>query len=65
MEAHAGRYDFHRHSVRLCRFGIDAAALGAAGSVFQRFLYSVERDPNADEAATLAPRRRESAGTAG
>ncbi len=61
MEAHAGRYDFHRHSVRLCRFGIDAAALGAAGSVFQRFLYSVERDPNAEEVATPAPRRRESA----
>jgi predicted NBD/HSP70 family sugar kinase len=50
MEANAGRYDFHRHSVRVCRFGIDACALGAAGSVFQRFLHSVESHP--------VPRRR-------
>lgn len=45
MEENAGRYDFHRHSVRVCRFGIDACALGAAGGVFQRFLHSVESPP--------------------
>jgi predicted NBD/HSP70 family sugar kinase len=45
MEEHAGRYDFHRHSVRVCRFGIDACALGAAGAVFQRFVHSVESPP--------------------
>ena len=42
MAAHAGRHDFHRHSVRVCRFGIDACALGAAAGVFQRVLYSAE-----------------------
>jgi len=58
MEAHAGRYDFHRHSVRLCRFGIDASALGAAGSVFQRYLLSVEREAESPPAEAPAPRRR-------
>jgi predicted NBD/HSP70 family sugar kinase len=64
MEANAGRYDFHRHSVRLCRFGIDAAALGAAGSVFQRYLHSVEREPEAF-LAEEAPVRRRVKATAG
>jgi predicted NBD/HSP70 family sugar kinase len=61
MEGNAGKYDFHRQSVRLCRFGIDACALGAAGGVFQRALYSVE----ANLGAALerdTPRRRAGAG---
>jgi len=45
MEENSGRFDFHRHSIRVCRFGIDACALGAAGGVFQRFLHSVETPP--------------------
>ncbi len=57
MEAHAGRYDFHRQSVRLCRFGIDACAMGAAGGVFQRVLYSVEANLGAPDRPT--PRRKE------
>jgi predicted NBD/HSP70 family sugar kinase len=44
MEAHAGQYDYHRHSVRVCRFGIDACALGAAAGVLQRTLHSVATD---------------------
>ena len=74
MEASAGRFDFHRHVIRLCRFGIDASALGAAGSVFQRFLYSVESDAGGqllparvrldrvEEALEHAPRRPQGAG---
>ncbi len=58
MEANAGRYDFHRHAVRVCRFGIDACAIGAAGAVFQRFLHSVEAHP-------APPRRRARLAAAG
>ena len=54
MEANAGRYDFHRHSVRVCRFGIDACAIGAAGAVFQRFLHSVEAHESPRKRARLA-----------
>jgi predicted NBD/HSP70 family sugar kinase len=57
MAANAGRHDFHRHSVRVCRFGLDACAIGAAGAVFQRFLHSVE--------AHAAPRRRARLAAAG
>jgi predicted NBD/HSP70 family sugar kinase len=39
MQATAGRYDHDVLSVRLCRFGVNACALGAAGSVFQRRLH--------------------------
>lgn len=60
MEAHAGRYDFHRHSVRVCRFGIDACALGAAGGVLQRVLLSVEENLGAAEQQG-PPRRRSTA----
>ena len=63
MEANAGKFDFHRQSVRLCRFGIDACALGAAGGVFQRVLYSVEADLGA--APERAPGRRRARATAG
>ncbi|HEY5675826.1 MAG TPA: ROK family transcriptional regulator, partial [Myxococcales bacterium] len=38
MAAHAGQYDRERPSVQLCRFGVDACAVGAAASVFQDFL---------------------------
>jgi predicted NBD/HSP70 family sugar kinase len=55
MEASAGRFDFHRHVIRLCRFGIDASALGAAGSVFQRFLYSVESDAGGRQLSVATP----------
>lgn len=70
MEAHAGKFDFHRHSVRLCRFGIDACALGAAGGVFQRVLNSVEADLGAAPDRAAAPERaagpgRRSRATAG
>ena len=58
MEAQAGRYDYHRHSVRLCRFGLDACALGAAGSVFQKFLFSLEAEPEPRPARDSGPRRR-------
>lgn len=58
MEANAGRFDFHRHVIRLCRFGVDASAIGAAGSVFQRFLYSVEAEPAALPAPAVQPRLR-------
>jgi predicted NBD/HSP70 family sugar kinase len=58
MEANAGKFDFHRQSVRLCRFGIDACALGAAGGVLQRALYSVEADLGATPERGPAPRRR-------
>jgi predicted NBD/HSP70 family sugar kinase len=56
MEAHAGQYDYHRHSVRVCRFGIDACALGAAAGVLQRALHSVATDLGA--APKRAHRRR-------
>jgi predicted NBD/HSP70 family sugar kinase len=58
MEAHAGKFDFHRQSVRLCRFGIDACALGAAAGVFQRALYSVEADLGAAPGRAAGSRRR-------
>jgi predicted NBD/HSP70 family sugar kinase len=58
MEANAGKYDFHRQSVRLCRFGIDACALGAAGGVFQRALYTVEADLGAAPHRAPGARRR-------
>ena len=57
MKAHGGRFDFHRHSVRLCRFGIDACALGAAGSLFQRVLYSVEANLGAVAEPEALPQR--------
>jgi len=41
MTANAGQYDYHRTSVRLCRLGLDACAVGAAASVFQDFLTEV------------------------
>jgi predicted NBD/HSP70 family sugar kinase len=64
MAAGAGRYDYHRHSVRLCRFGLDACALGAAGGVLQRVLYSVETNLGAaPERATPARRARATPGT--
>ncbi len=42
MQDNAGQYDYHRQSIRLCRFGVKACAVGAAGSVFQRFLHSID-----------------------
>ena len=42
MKARAGRYDYQRLSVRLCRFGLNACAVGAAGSVFHEFLHSFD-----------------------
>ncbi len=41
MTSNAGQYDHHRMSVRLCRFGLDACAVGAAASLFQDFLTAV------------------------
>ena len=41
MRDNAGRYDYHRHSVRPCRFGLDACAVGSAGSVFQEHLHGL------------------------
>jgi predicted NBD/HSP70 family sugar kinase len=38
LTANAGRYDRRRPTVQLCRFGVDACAIGAAASVFQDFL---------------------------
>jgi predicted NBD/HSP70 family sugar kinase len=46
MRDHAGRHDYHRHSVRLCRFGINACAVGAAASVLQPFLHSLDAQPS-------------------
>jgi predicted NBD/HSP70 family sugar kinase len=57
MEAAAGKYDYHRHSVRTCRFGLNACAVGAAGSVFQHHLHSLGEAPG-DPAAPRGPRRR-------
>jgi predicted NBD/HSP70 family sugar kinase len=58
MEAAAGKYDSPRQSVRTCRFGLDACALGAAGSVFQRHLHLVREAPAEPEAAGGEPRAR-------
>jgi predicted NBD/HSP70 family sugar kinase len=57
MTAHAGQYDRHRPAVQLCRFGVDACAIGAAASVFQDFLTAVQGDGG----ATRGPARRRSA----
>jgi predicted NBD/HSP70 family sugar kinase len=38
MRENAGLHDHHRHVVRMGRFGLDAAAVGAAGYLLQRHL---------------------------
>jgi predicted NBD/HSP70 family sugar kinase len=62
MEAHAGQYDYHRHSVRVCRFGIDACALGAAAGVLQRALHSVATDLGAAPKRARRQRRQSRGG---
>jgi predicted NBD/HSP70 family sugar kinase len=57
MGANAGRHDDQRASVRLCRFGIDACAVGAAASVFQDFLTASAGDGRRS-GGPAAPRRR-------
>ena len=57
MAANAGRYDYHRGSVRLCRFGLDACAIGAAASVFQDFLTEVAPGGGRAVEAAGLPRR--------
>jgi len=57
MEANGGRYDYHRASVRLCRFGLNACAIGAAGSVLQDLLHAVDEVGGRPE-MPAAPRRR-------
>jgi predicted NBD/HSP70 family sugar kinase len=42
MRENAGLYDHHRHTVRLGRFGLDAAALGAAAGVLQGLLNAAD-----------------------
>jgi predicted NBD/HSP70 family sugar kinase len=56
MTANAGRYDRHRPTVQLCRFGVDACAVGAAASVFQDFLTAAGE---AGRERPAAPRLRE------
>jgi predicted NBD/HSP70 family sugar kinase len=58
MNANAGRYDDRPMPVRLCRFGLDACAVGAAASVFQDFLTSAGGE-GARPRAAAAPRRRD------
>jgi predicted NBD/HSP70 family sugar kinase len=41
MKANAGSHPLHRHSVRLCRFGLNACAVGSAASVFQNVFSSL------------------------
>jgi predicted NBD/HSP70 family sugar kinase len=57
MQDNAGRYDYHRHSLRLCRLGLDACAVGAAGSVFQRSLHPLEALGEPEASAAPAPVR--------
>ncbi|HTN51358.1 MAG TPA: ROK family transcriptional regulator [Anaeromyxobacter sp.] len=42
LRASAGRYVSPRAKIRLCRFGLNACAVGAAGSVFHGFLRAHE-----------------------
>lgn len=42
MRENAGLHDHHHHTVRMGRFGPDAAALGAAGGVLQRLLNAAD-----------------------
>jgi predicted NBD/HSP70 family sugar kinase len=58
MEAAAGKYDYHRHSIRTCRFGQNACAVGAAGSVFQHHVHSLGETPSASPDPTRSARRR-------
>ena len=39
MKRQAGTADYHRTTVRLCRFGINACAVGAAGGVLIHYLH--------------------------
>jgi predicted NBD/HSP70 family sugar kinase/DNA-binding XRE family transcriptional regulator len=54
MHENAGRYQEQTASIRTCRFGVNACAVGAAGSVFQGFLQSLSASD-----ALSAPRGRE------
>lgn len=48
MRMNAGLYDHHHHTVRLGRFGLDAAAVGAAGAVLLGLLNAADAlDPTA------------------
>ena len=39
----SGQTPYHRRELRLCRFGLDAAAVGAAGSVLQHALFHLAK----------------------
>jgi len=58
MTAHAGLHDYHRLSVRLCRFGVNACAVGAAASAFQDFLNAVAGEVGRPEEPAASPRRK-------
>ena len=49
----AGELPFHHVDVRVCRFGLDAAAVGAAGSVLHEALYHLAKARTGDEPAGL------------
>ncbi len=57
MAENAGRHDAHRTSVRLCRFGVNACAVGAAASTFQDFLHDAGDAGGEARAAAVTPRR--------
>ncbi|MES2935858.1 MAG: ROK family transcriptional regulator [Pseudomonadota bacterium] len=42
MTAYGGRFDAHRTSVRLCRFGVNACAVGAAGAILHQSLFQLQ-----------------------
>lgn len=46
MKSCGGRYDFHRVTVRQCRFGINACAVGTAGNVLHQLLHPIEHPTN-------------------
>jgi predicted NBD/HSP70 family sugar kinase len=52
MKSYGGRYDFHRVTVRQCRFGINACAVGAAGNVLHRLLHPIEHPANEQRTET-------------
>ncbi len=58
MAANAGEHDSHRVLVRVCRFGINACAVGAAASVFQDFLTETAGDGTGSEEPGASRRRR-------
>lgn len=66
LRENAGRHDVHRLAVRLSRFGQSACAVGAAGSVFQRYLQVFDdsgdaREPDVMPGPLPWPPRRPSA----